>query len=116
MSKTEKRALLWNVAEKRVESVHESLEAAEEAGRKFTKKSGANQNLTDLAAAEFTVPLAEPPADHSAEVKKAATLAEKRAEEDRELAAKRNKEDTELAGKIRQDDAARLTTHIPAEA
>jgi hypothetical protein len=48
--------LLWNVNERRVESVHESLKAAKDAEEKFTEKSGANQALTRLATAEFTVP------------------------------------------------------------
>jgi len=112
--KTQERGLLWNVNEKRIESVHEDKADAENAGRRFIEKSGSQQDLTDLAVATFTVPLPEPRADTSAESKKASDLAEKRAKEDGDRSADRSKEDRALAEKVSDKERERTTTHIPA--
>jgi hypothetical protein len=53
--KTTLVGLVWNVNEERIESLHESKEAAENAAVKFAEKSGVNQDLLDLDTAEFTV-------------------------------------------------------------
>jgi hypothetical protein len=53
--KTVTVGVLWNVNEERVESYHESKEAAANAAVKFREKSGVNQDLLDLDVAEFTV-------------------------------------------------------------
>jgi hypothetical protein len=53
--KTVTVGLLWNVSEGRVESYHESQDAAKKAAVTFAEKSGANQDLLNLDTAEFTV-------------------------------------------------------------
>jgi hypothetical protein len=54
-AKTTTIGVLWNVNEGRVESYHESQDAAKKAAVTFAEKSGANQDSLNLDTAEFTV-------------------------------------------------------------
>jgi hypothetical protein len=47
-------AVVWNVGERRVESYHESLAAAENAKVEFISKSGVNADTLDLDVSSFT--------------------------------------------------------------
>jgi hypothetical protein len=53
--KTIKVGVLWNVSEGRIESLHESKKAADNAAVRFGEKSGVNRDLLDLDTAEFVV-------------------------------------------------------------